>query len=114
MSSGYQPGRITPGKLAAFSKIVVVFSIQNITKYIYPGVENKKVNFNLSGQFEYSRFNGRLRPSHAETLCNEDPVCGAFTYKVCMYQRKISFFSSVYFDFVWWLARLNVKWKQNM
>ena len=49
MSSGYQPGRITPGKLAAFSKIVVVFSIQNITKYIYPGVENKKVNFNLQG-----------------------------------------------------------------
>ena len=110
LSSGYQPGRITPGKLVVFSKIVVVFPfniLQNI--FIF-----KKVNFNLSGQFEYSRFNGRLRPSHAETLCNEDPVCGAFTYKVCMYQRKICFFSSVYFDFVWWLARLNVKRKQNM
>jgi hypothetical protein len=35
-----------------------------------------------TGQYEYPDLNGRMRPSEAAAICDADPVCGAFTYKV--------------------------------
>ncbi len=57
----------------------------------------------FSGQFEYPDLNGRLRPSQAETLCNADPGCGAFTYKVRFFYEFSPFtFSIAKYVLVFW------------
>ena len=34
------------------------------------------------GQYEYSALNGWMTPAEAKDLCEKDPQCGGFTYKV--------------------------------
>ena len=62
------------------------------------GGENDSVTY-CSGQFEYSELNGRLRPSQAEALCNADPVCGAFTYKVILIRKYTLIYVKVHVAF---------------
>ena len=34
------------------------------------------------GQFEYAALNGWMTPREGKDLCDKDPQCGGFTYKV--------------------------------
>ena len=42
----------------------------------------------LEGQFEYPALNGWMTPGRAKEICDQDPACGGFTYKVC--SRKLN------------------------
>ena len=35
------------------------------------------------GQFEYPELNGWMTTESAKKLCDDDNMCGGFTYKVC-------------------------------